>query len=78
MILLINKVTIAINKFLQSEQINIHVDSIQKIRYNKIPHGRALGFCELLRGIAKIAVSPLVRAATPATAKAGEFPPPNS
>ena len=77
MILLINKVTIAIYKFLLSEQFNIH-DGIQKIRYNKIPHGRALGFCELLRGIAKIDVSPLARAATPATAKAGEFPPPNS
>ena len=50
----------------------------KKIRYNKIPHGRTLGFCELLRGIAKIAISPLARAATPATAKAGEFPPPNS
>ncbi|KAF7817078.1 uncharacterized protein G2W53_031047 [Senna tora] len=30
------------------------------------------------RGIAKTAMSPLTRAATAATANAGEFPPPNS
>lgn len=80
MILLVNKIAITIYKFLLSEQFNIRVAGIQKIGYNKIPHGigRALGLCELLRGIAKIATSPPVRAATPATAKAGEFPPPNS
>ena len=39
---------------------------------------RALGFWGLDRGIAKMAISPLAKAATAATAKAGEFPPPNS
>lgn len=38
----------------------------------------ALGFCALDRGIAKIAKSPPANAEIAPTAKAGEFPPPNS
>lgn len=43
-----------------------------------IPHTRIRGFCVPVRGIANKAMSPLKRAATAATAKAGEFPPPNN
>jgi hypothetical protein len=42
-----------------------------------IPHTRLRGFWVRVRGIANRAKSPLKRAATAATAKAGEFPPPN-
>lgn len=42
-----------------------------------IPHTRIRGFCTVW-GIANKAMSPLKRAATAATAKAGEFPPPNN
>lgn len=49
-----------------------------KSGYNEIPHVKDLGFWGIERGIAKMATSPLAKAATAATAKAGEFPPPNS
>lgn len=38
----------------------------------------ARDFSGLDRGIAKIARRPLAKAESPATAKAGEFPPPNN
>lgn len=44
----------------------------------RVPYGRALGFWAAERGIANMAISPLAKAATAPTAKAGEFPPPNS
>lgn len=49
-----------------------------KSKWNMIPHTRLRVFWAPDRGIAKTAMSPLIRAATAATAKAGEFPPPNS
>lgn len=58
--------------------IHLQKKSVPKAEKNMIPHTWLLGFGVPVRGIAKTAMSPLARAATAATAKAGEFPPPNS
>lgn len=44
----------------------------------QIPQWRPLDLSDLDRGIAKMATSPLMKAENPATAIAGELPPPNS
>lgn len=49
-----------------------------KSRKNVVPHTWVRVFGDPDRGMAKIAMSPLTRVATAATANAGEFPPPNS
>lgn len=49
-----------------------------KSSYNKLPQWRPLDLSDLDRGIAKMAISPLTKAESAATAIAGELPPPNS
>lgn len=70
--------TITIYKFLLP--VHVHHPSSKEIsakrKQHMIPHTRLRGFWVPVRGIANKAKSPLIRAATAATAKAGEFPPP--
>lgn len=66
----------------QDSNIAIHVHEwLHKTNTLNIPYTWitwVLGFSVLDRGRAKIAISPLAKAATAATAIDGEFPPPNS
>lgn len=76
-----NKATKTITIYKLLLPVHFHHPSLKEISAKKeqhmIPHTRLRGFWVRVRGIANRAKSPLKRAATAATAKAGEFPPPN-
>lgn len=74
------EIAISIYKFLVlKKHFTTHINKwINKNWYKIIPHVWTLDLSALDRRIAKMATSPLANAATAATARDGELPPPKS